>query len=861
MAYTITKTNGDTLVTVPDTELNTDFGISLVGRNYSGYGIFLNDNFISLLENFAKGTAPATPLEGQLWWNTDSMTLQVWEGNVWKKISHLTASGTAPTSSGRVVGDLWWDTTNQQLKAWAGEIISSVAATAATSTNYIVTLNSSDSVRVNDLVTTGNVVSANNVIVTQILSSVNVRVSTPVTIYSGEAVTFTRGSGWNLIGPSYTKDQQMTGVFPRTVIDSQNIERVVGLIYQKGQVIGSISRENEYIPRTADTIERLPVIKPGITLIEDSAPQFVRSVLLDTTGVNGNTVISVTQTEGLAVGDYVITDDIAYSALKTIQEIYGNGSIRINATTSLMTNDVVTFQRGTNQSNMFHGTVTNAQRLNGVTADRFAALDTDQQFLADVAVAGNLHVGRTELGVQKTRLWSENSNLHIINTQANGNISLRTLSTTVSVTPIEVLSVNGITGKIEVRGVPTSANGIATKSYVDAAQATSLAAVAANVTALINGASVDKRDFGNVAIILNSYASQFDGVTANLALKAPLEDPTFTGSPRSVTFSSATANTAIATTEYVTNAITTVTNAWTSNASTQASLIATKADIASPDFSGTPQVPHVSNEDRSRKVATTWFVGNVVDTAIAGATSSIGGLAPIASPNFTGGPTAPFAANLAYTITNNTDTSLGIVSSHPYPRLLATVGWVANAIATMPTANLQSYATKVNPTLEGVPRGTLAPEGTSNSWIATTQFVATRSPVLSVNGYNGVVSLGLSDISGAAPIFSPIFTGTPTLNADPDRNDSTLRIATTRWVSNIAANLAPQNSPTFIGTVTIPTPASNSNDTTATTTAWVRTKLASVDAIKWQGATKWVSTQAPTGSDGADGDIWFQYVP
>jgi hypothetical protein len=179
----------------------------------------------------------------------------------------------------------------------------------------------------------------------------------------------------------------------------------------------------------------------------------------------------------------------------------------------------------------------------------------------------------------------------------------------------------------------------------------------------------------------------------------------------------------------------------------------------------------------------------------------------------------------------------------------------------MPSANLQSYATKISPTFEGVPRGTLAPEGTSNSWIATTQFVATRSPVLSVNGYNGTVVLGLSDISGAAPIFSPTFTGTPTLSADPDRNDSTLRIATTRWVSNIAANLAPQSSPTFIGTVTIPTPASNSNDTTATTTAWVRTKLASVDAIKWQGAQKYVSTQAPTGSDGADGDIWFQYIP
>ena len=63
MAYTITKTNGDTLTTVPDTETNTDYGIALVGRNYSGYGIYLNDNFVSLMENFAKSTTGNNPLQ------------------------------------------------------------------------------------------------------------------------------------------------------------------------------------------------------------------------------------------------------------------------------------------------------------------------------------------------------------------------------------------------------------------------------------------------------------------------------------------------------------------------------------------------------------------------------------------------------------------------------------------------------------------------------------------------------------------------------------------------------------------------------------------------------------------------------
>ena len=248
MSYTITKTNGDSLVTIPDTELNTDYGLFLVGRNYSGYGIYLNDNFVALMENFSKSTAPATPLEGQLWWNNSDNDLQVWSGDVWKKIGHVTASGSAPTASGRNVGDLWWDTTNQQLKAWAGETTTTSPSVYRT-TGYEVSLVTATAIRVGDVLTTANILSNASVAVTQILSTSNVRVSTTASIFPGETVTFTRGSGWNLIGPSYTKDQQLTGIFPRTLTDTQGITRVVGLIYQKGSIIGSISRDNEICTR------------------------------------------------------------------------------------------------------------------------------------------------------------------------------------------------------------------------------------------------------------------------------------------------------------------------------------------------------------------------------------------------------------------------------------------------------------------------------------------------------------------------------------------------------------------------------------------------------------------------------------
>jgi hypothetical protein len=118
MAYTINLTNGTLFATIADGTINTSSSMTLVGKNYAGYGQFLDDNFIHLLESGANSVAPGAPLAGQLWWDTSTSTMKVYNGTTFKTISSATASATAPTSN--VTGDLWWDTTNQQLKAWNG---------------------------------------------------------------------------------------------------------------------------------------------------------------------------------------------------------------------------------------------------------------------------------------------------------------------------------------------------------------------------------------------------------------------------------------------------------------------------------------------------------------------------------------------------------------------------------------------------------------------------------------------------------------------------------------------------------------------------------------------------------------------
>jgi hypothetical protein len=140
MAYTINLTDGSIFAVIPDGTINTSSSMTLIGKNYAGYGDFLDENFIHLLENGSNTTAPGAPLTGQLWWDKTNNLLKVYNGTTFKTISAATASSSAPTSN--VTGDLWYDTTNQLLKVWTGTTFltvgpSTVAGTGVQATTIL----------------------------------------------------------------------------------------------------------------------------------------------------------------------------------------------------------------------------------------------------------------------------------------------------------------------------------------------------------------------------------------------------------------------------------------------------------------------------------------------------------------------------------------------------------------------------------------------------------------------------------------------------------------------------------------------------------------------------------------------------
>lgn len=122
MPYIVNFTDSDnkTPITVYDNTSSTDTSLIFPGRNVTGYGQIIAENFLHLLENFASATQPVNPTEGQLWYDSENGILMIWDNTNWKSASNIQKSASAPSVATSKVGELWVDTTNQQLRIYSG---------------------------------------------------------------------------------------------------------------------------------------------------------------------------------------------------------------------------------------------------------------------------------------------------------------------------------------------------------------------------------------------------------------------------------------------------------------------------------------------------------------------------------------------------------------------------------------------------------------------------------------------------------------------------------------------------------------------------------------------------------------------
>lgn len=94
--------------------------VKLTGRNSNSYGVDIAENFLHLLENFAYNAEPDNPVEGQLWYNSSPgvKQLQLFDGDEWVPAGNVWKSGGEPLNG--FLGDLWVNTETEQLFLYNG---------------------------------------------------------------------------------------------------------------------------------------------------------------------------------------------------------------------------------------------------------------------------------------------------------------------------------------------------------------------------------------------------------------------------------------------------------------------------------------------------------------------------------------------------------------------------------------------------------------------------------------------------------------------------------------------------------------------------------------------------------------------
>jgi len=121
MAYTLYKSNGQKLVAVTDGSIDkTTTDLTFVGKNYAGYGEILNQNMVKLLENFSSNTQPTKPIVGQLWYDSSTKLLKIYNGTRFKGITNFDITTSARPSDNNK-GDLWFNEFEQKLYFYNGD--------------------------------------------------------------------------------------------------------------------------------------------------------------------------------------------------------------------------------------------------------------------------------------------------------------------------------------------------------------------------------------------------------------------------------------------------------------------------------------------------------------------------------------------------------------------------------------------------------------------------------------------------------------------------------------------------------------------------------------------------------------------
>ena len=414
MAYTINLTDGTVFATVGNGTIDdTSSSLVLVGKNYAGYGEFVAENFVRLLESGANATEPTVPLRGQLWYDTSLGNLRVYTGESFKSLANAAAQESEPELN--VLGDMWFDTINSQLNVYDGSqyVLIGPAFTSGTGTSGSIVDTVTDTIAVDHVVVKLYV---DDEIVAIVSKDA---VFTPALPITGFAAT---------IGPGIQLADTITGQVPEFIGTATNAE-----------LLNSIPSSG-FLSSTADD-----TTTGSLSIVND---------LGLTAGASGDAKLTVS-------GNDVVLSNVTAGGDMLLQVNSGGGAIPIitldatvdRATVSLPTaaTDQIASANYVDDTTV---SITGDRMTGGLIMQADLTIDTGSQIIIDEGTAANPSIVFSETGAD-TGIYS----------QADNYINFATVGTDkVKIEPNGTISVNAA---LNYETLVTDDDDIPNKKYMD----------------------------------------------------------------------------------------------------------------------------------------------------------------------------------------------------------------------------------------------------------------------------------------------------------------------------------------------------------------------------------------------------------
>jgi hypothetical protein len=467
MAYNITLTNGHNLVTVADGTTESNFtSLTLIGKNFAGYGAFLNENFVKLLENFSNSTAPSNPLAGQLWWDSVNKSLKVYSANVWKTVSSSTAASTSP--AGAITGDLWWDTSagGGQLKVWDGTawVVIGPAFTAVMGQTGILAKTIAES---------GNASAVHIVVYFYVNNTVVAILSKdPSFDVSSEPGFTTINPGFNLSSTNNlayygnaNNALSLGGVLAANYLKSNIDQTTQGAFTVQGGGGLTVGAGGDFNVSTTTTAVNVVSAASGKDMKFWVNVSGISKNLLTLNGTSGAITVLADPTTDMGVATRQYVDNVLTGSGSTVLKRDGtntitgvivpdgNGTRNFGSASSAFNNIYAVHHVGN-----LTGTADNALALNGVPYTSYARTDAAPTFLTNAGLT---------LGTGSDFTIDVTASPNAVNLKSNTQNKSININVNRGGTPTTAIAIDGTTGLATVVGDPTSSLGIATRQYVD----------------------------------------------------------------------------------------------------------------------------------------------------------------------------------------------------------------------------------------------------------------------------------------------------------------------------------------------------------------------------------------------------------